>query len=163
MTDSEIQIVNNNRKLVKPLSSMPRFMNDLSNINDIVQRIDENIDDFPGTIKYFSRNAIRSYQDNQELIAKYDSLINDLNKQNKLPKLFNDLTEIKKYLTKDSDNHYASIFRKQYLNDDIKLKNYLKFKDYIVNNHLINIFGITTTSTITLSLLNKNDTDLFYD
>ena len=54
-------------------------------------------------------------------------------------------------------------FEKKYLNDENKLKNSQKFKDYIVNNHLINIFGITTTSTITLSLLNKNDTDLFYD
>ncbi|MBO6041669.1 hypothetical protein J6P52_00595 [bacterium] len=62
----------------------------------------------------------------------------------------------------DDYNDYATLFKNEYLNNN-ELKNSSKFKKYIIDNRLINIFGITTTSTITLTLLRKNDVDLFYD
>lgn len=158
LTKSEINIINNYRKLLKDLPSTQRFS--AKYINKIVDNQEFDIVDFPD---YINKISSRDLPENNELLNKYDALIADLNKQDKLTKLFSSLSEIKSYLSKDTNNHYASLFRKCYLNEDTKLRNSQIFKKYIVNNHLINIFGITTTSTITLSLLDKTDTDLFYD
>ncbi|MBR4486438.1 hypothetical protein IKS57_03670 [bacterium] len=161
ITKKEKEIIVNNTKLVDQLNSMNRFSNN-KNLDMIIQNKDNN-DDLGATIDYVSTRYSKDYKE-VALLEKYDNLINELNKQKKLTKLFDNLSEIKKYLTKDKNaNNYASLFRKKYLDKDEKLKNSVKFKNYIVKNKLINIFGITTTSTITLTLLKKNDTDLFYD
>ena len=165
MTSSEEEIVINDRSLLNNLNSMNRFDDD-SKIQEIIKYSSEyeNNFDFKKLIEAFSTRAKNKDTNNKNLLDKYDNLINELNKWTKLTKLFDNLQEIKDYLNKNNKNSkYVSLFKKCYLNNKKDLKNSSKFKDYIVKNHLINIFGITTTSKITLSLLKNNDTDLFYD
>ncbi|MBQ5492355.1 MAG: AAA family ATPase, partial [Mycoplasmataceae bacterium] len=165
MTSSEEEIVINDRSLLNNLTSMNRFDDD-SKIQEIIKYSTEyeSNPDFKKLIEAFSTRAKNKDTNNKDFLDKYDNLINELNKQARLTKLFDNLQEIKDYLNKNNNNNkYVLLFKKCYLNNDKDLKNSSKFKDYIVKNHLINIFGITTTSKITLSLLKNNDTDLFYD
>ena len=170
LTNSEIVIINNNRSLLKDLKDLSRFDKNILDIDEIIRHKDENEEDFIETINYFSRKAVREYKDSNitknELLNKYDNLINSLYEKQHITRIFNNLDEIKHYLNQnsvsDDYNDYATLFKNEYLNNN-ELKNSSKFKKYIIDNRLINIFGITTTSTITLTLLRKNDVDLFYD
>ncbi|MBQ3621761.1 hypothetical protein II941_03135 [bacterium] len=90
-------------------------------------------------------------------------MLSSLDKKYKLTTLFNDLNQIEQFINSNQQNNkYAALYRRKYLNSDNKIKNSKNFKDFIINNRLINVFGITTTSTTKLSL-GTCDIDLFTD
>ena len=164
----EIEMLSANKNLIYNMRQVARFASEQRHLDDII--IDLSDDNrFKESLNFYFRNnapSWKNFSNNNENLSNlvlYDTLLASLNKKYKLNVIFNDLNQIEQFINSHQvSNKYASLYRKGYLNNDNKLKNSKEFKNFIIENRLINIFGITTTSTTKLAL-GTCDIDLFTD
>ena len=182
-TNQELAIVKNNPALIEKILDSTRFV---KVANDYKKALKDN------KLEAELFNLINDRQikqlGNQVWLNQFDDLITKLNKINKESRIFSDLEELKNaYLAICNHNEYIDLFKHQYLDaiphqltinqfnffhkqpkDKAKdldpiLINKLEFIEYINKNKLINVFGITMAASPTISILKKDDSDLFYD
>ena len=168
-SDYEIKMLNLNKDLIKSMAESKRFSGEKKHIEMIITENSDSDESFEVALNFYFRPNSGSWKKyiqndrNQANLALYDELLSSLDKKYKLTTLFNDLNQIEQFIySHQQNNKYAALYRRKYLNSDNKLKNSKNFKDFIINNRLINVFGITTTSTTKLSL-GTCDIDLFTD
>lgn len=182
-TNQELIFIKNNLVLIEKTLDTTRFANVA---NDYKKALKDNKLD--AELFNLINNKQLKQIGNQTWLNQYDDLIVKLNKVIKESRIFNDLETLRNaYLAICNHNEYIDLFKRQYLDPiteqsnankfnffhkqpkdkakdlDPILINKLEFIEYINKNKLINVFGITMAASPTISILKKDDSDLFYD
>ena len=180
----ELKLIKKNHQLIEPALNLARFENVASDYEKAFKNneLDEEFFDLVN-------NEQQKDVANLQWLNHYDELITKLSNETKKLQIFNDLAELRNaYLNICNHNEYIDLFQHQYLDPiepaktnqfnffnkltknkepdkstDPILVNKIEFIEYINKHKLINVFGITMAASTTISILKKDDSDLFYD